>query len=114
MRSTTVGWLTSMLRVLPVTADHIRLNTPRPDVCEINHPIAPAHDSPKNNPTTRAAANEAEDRGRLAERKPASGSTCIPQGYHPKFTRLAGTLVTAAAGSSSSGLFWWIENAQKW
>src|ERR1035438_7560668 len=42
MRSTTVGWLTSILRILPVTADHKWLNRDRPEFRDnINHPTEP-------------------------------------------------------------------------
>src|SRR5271168_3841965 len=83
MRSTTVGWLTSMLRVLPVTADHTWLNSPRPEPRDsITHPIAPTDSTPRNIPRMRASPTSALDRTGFAERGPASGSCGMSQGYH--------------------------------
>src|ERR1700685_702445 len=65
MRSTTVGWLTSMLRTLPVTGDQRWLTNPRPELREsITHPAEPNSTAPKNNPTASASptANLTEDR----------------------------------------------------
>src|ERR1035438_6174433 len=83
MRSTTVGWLTSILRVLPVTADHKWLNRARPAFCDnINHPTEPTDSTPRNSPMTRANTTAAEDRAGLGEWGSASGSRGILQGYH--------------------------------
>src|ERR1700678_916236 len=83
MRSTTVGWLTSIERVLPVTADHTRLNKAGPELRDrINHPPAPAHTTPRNSPKTRATPTAAEDREGFGERTLASGSGDILRGYH--------------------------------
>src|SRR5579863_9686771 len=81
MRSTTVGWLTSMLSVPPVTADHNWLNQARPELRDsTNHPIEPTNNIPRSNPMT--SASKKEDRPRPGESSPASASRPIPQGYH--------------------------------
>src|ERR1700683_466085 len=83
MRSTTVGWLTSILRVLPVAADHTWLNRARPELRDsISHPIAPKHSTPANNPMSRANTTPAENREALGERGLTSESCSILQGYH--------------------------------
>src|SRR5579863_902915 len=72
MRSTTVGWLTSMLRTLPVTDDQTWLNKLRPEFRDsINHPRDPANTTPTINPAT--STNITEDR------EDAGG---MPQDYH--------------------------------
>src|ERR1700722_14858706 len=82
MRSTTVGWLTSMVRVLPVTADHIWLNRACPEFREsISHPIEPTTVTPRNSPRMRASTNPVRDRIPLLG-DGRSGGLVIPQGYH--------------------------------
>jgi|SRR5580692_5698132 hypothetical protein len=84
MRSTTVGWLTSMLRVLPVSDDHTLLRKFRPETCDsINHPRDPAKTTPTNNPAT--IANPIENRDDAAG---------ISQDYH--CARVGRTLLSAA------------------
>jgi hypothetical protein len=81
MRSTTVGWLTSMLRALPVTADHRLPNQARPELRDsISHPIDPKNNIPRSSPTT--SANKTEDCAALDESSPRSVSRTIQQGYH--------------------------------
>src|ERR1700688_4934123 len=63
MRSTTVGWLTSIVSVLPVIADHMWLNTDCPELRDsISHPIAPTNITPRNSPSKRANKTVARDR----------------------------------------------------
>src|SRR5580698_3261606 len=51
MRSTTVGWLTSMLRVLPVNADQAWVNNARPELRDSSNDSAtPRPTIPTNNP----------------------------------------------------------------
>src|SRR6202451_3268067 len=90
MRSTTVGWLTSMLRTLPVTDDQRWLNKLRPELREsINHPAEPNSTAPKNNPTASASptANLTEDR---------AVPGVISQDYHR--TRAGRTLLSTQFG----------------
>src|ERR1700691_170290 len=86
MRSTTVGWLTSMLRVLPVTADHIWFNPARPELREsISHPTQPKNIIPRKSPRTSAkptATREREVLGDGGTSEFTSGSGGIQQGYH--------------------------------
>jgi hypothetical protein len=59
-----------MLRVLPVTDDHARLNKLRPELCDnIHHPADAANATPNSNPPM--SPSKLEDRARS-----------IPQGYH--------------------------------
>src|ERR1700686_4381855 len=82
MRSTTVGWPTSKVRVRPVSADHIWLNKVRPESRDnINHPIEPTQNIPMNSPRMRAKTTVARDRADL-EWGTESGSRGILQGYH--------------------------------
>src|SRR5580700_3288774 len=95
MRSTTVGWLTSMLSTLPVTDDQTWLNKLRPEYRDsINHPSDPANNTPANNPTTSPNTTDAEDRTDLGDPRPASRSRTISQAYHR--TRAGRTLLSAA------------------
>src|SRR6266446_7330332 len=87
MRSTTVGWLTSMLSVLPVTVDHMWLNHARPEFRDsITHPMEPTTITPRTSPMTSANPIAAEERLRLAELGPGSASgglkRGIKKGYH--------------------------------
>src|SRR6266496_997040 len=92
MRSTTVGWLTSMVRVLPVTADHIRLNRDRPEAREsTNHPIEPTNITPSNSPTKRANPTVARDRGDWGG-DGTRGSPGIPKDYHSRVGPARGSL----------------------
>src|ERR1700733_9215284 len=51
MRSTTVGWVTSMLRVLPVSADQAWVNNARPELRDSSKDSAtPRPTIPANNP----------------------------------------------------------------
>src|SRR5579863_7225727 len=96
MRSTTVGWLTSMVRVLPVIADHRWLNSARPEFRDSSSPpIAPTPITPRSSPRTRASTTAARDRfnfedgvtlaGTAAEMSGGtSGGSGIPQGYHSR------------------------------
>src|SRR5450631_2135386 len=82
MRSTTVGWLTSMVRVLPVTADQRWPNRVRPDSREsISHPIEPAQNTPRNRPTMRGPTIATRDRADLGGGG-RSGLLGMSQGYH--------------------------------
>src|ERR1700722_11120048 len=93
MRSTTVGWFTSMVRVLPVSADHMWLNRACPEAREsINHQIEPTASTPRNRPRTRATTTAAEDRAGLAGREPAPTSEGMLQGYHHATPEGAGLL----------------------
>src|SRR4029077_12112857 len=88
MRSTTLGRLTSMLMVLPVTADNKWLNSSRPELCDnINHPSEPIAATPRSSPRTSANTTAADDRADiragLEDWTPASGSLGIEQDYHP-------------------------------
>src|SRR4029077_17859121 len=87
MRSTTLGRLTSMLMVLPVTADSKWLNSSRPELCDsINHPSDPIAATPRSSPRTSentiAADNRADLGADLEDWTPASGSLGMEQGYH--------------------------------
>src|SRR5580658_1184729 len=63
MRSTTVGWLTSIVSVLPVIADHRWLNKARPEFREsTSQPIAPTQITPRNSPRISASTTAARDR----------------------------------------------------
>ena len=54
-----------MLRVRPVTADHIRLNKAGPELRDSNrNPIRPATSAPRSSPMIRAATTD-EDRAAL-------------------------------------------------
>src|ERR1700688_3875805 len=82
MRSTTVGWFTSIVRFLPVTADHIWLNRARPECREsISAPIEPTKITPRNTPRTSANPTAARDLAGL-EIGGASISSGIQKGYH--------------------------------
>src|ERR1039458_6415283 len=82
MRSTTVGWLTSIVRVLPVTADHIWLNSARPEFRDsISHPMDPTKITPRNSPTPSANTTGARGRTDLGGGGTA-GSLAMSQGYH--------------------------------
>src|SRR5580700_9700105 len=66
MRSTTVGWFTSMLRVLPVNADQARVNNARPELRDSSNDSAtPRPTTPTNNPE-RSEITIAADAQRLA------------------------------------------------
>src|SRR5271155_3620699 len=89
MRSTTVGWLTSMVRVLPVTAENMRLNSVRPEVCDnIIHPAATSSSAPSNTPMISDERTPAKDPARPDSaanfwgRSSASDSWDIGQDYH--------------------------------
>src|ERR1700675_1101809 len=92
MRSTTLGWLTSMVMVLPVTADNKWLNSSRPEFRDsINHPSEPIAPTPRSSPMTSANTTAADDRADddradlgagLEDWTPASGSLGMLQGYH--------------------------------
>src|SRR5580698_8747160 len=82
MRSTTVGWLTSIVRVLPVTADHTWLNRARPEVREsIRYPIEPTQITPRKSPAIRTDTTAVRDRTGLGDMG-AAGALGILQGYH--------------------------------
>src|SRR5450631_2772198 len=79
---TTVGWLTSMVSVLPVTADQRWPNRVRPDSREsISHPIEPAQNTPRNRPTMRGPTIATRDRADLGGGG-RSGLLGMSQGYH--------------------------------
>src|ERR1022692_446416 len=102
MRSTTVGWLTSILRVLPVIADHKWLNRVRPEFRDnTNHPTEPTDSTPRNSPMKRANTTAAEDRAGLGEWEPASGSRGILQDYHPDSGGIVADLRQAAQIATS-------------
>src|SRR6266849_2250 len=87
MRSTTLGWLTSMVMVLPVTADSKWLNSSRPEFRDsINHPSEPIAATPRTSPRTSANTTAADDRADLGagleDWTPASGSLGMEQDYH--------------------------------
>src|ERR1700687_1508835 len=87
MRSTTVGWLTSILMVLPVAADNKWLNSSRPEFRDsINHPSEPIAPTPRSSPMRSANTTAADDRADLGaglgDWRPASGSCGMQQGYH--------------------------------
>src|ERR1700736_3543674 len=92
MRSTTVGWLTSILMVLPVAADNKWLNSSRPEFRDsINHPSEPIAATPRSSPMTSATTTAADDRADddradlgagLEDWTPAPGSLGMEQGYH--------------------------------
>src|ERR1700734_3891528 len=70
MRSTTVGWLTLILRVRPVNAVHMWLKRLRPELRDnISHPIEPTQRTPRSSPPMRAAIIAAEDRAGLEGRE---------------------------------------------
>src|SRR5258708_32222216 len=88
MRSTTVGWLTSIVSVLQVTADHMWLNSVRPELRESNsQPIEPTAATPRNSPRIRAKTILARDRVSL-EDWGRSGGLGIPQDYHSRAAEL--------------------------
>src|SRR5580704_19685325 len=94
MRSTTVGWLTSILMVLPVAADNKWLNSSRPEFRDsINHPSEPIAATPRSSPRTSANTIAADDRADLGagleDWTPASGSLGMEQDYHPGDSRTA-------------------------
>src|ERR1700722_5764262 len=89
MRSTTVGWLTSMVRVLPVTAENMWLSQPRPEACESAiQPMETRSTAPSSNPmisddrTFRMEPEDADSAPNFWERSWASDSWGIGQGYH--------------------------------
>src|ERR1700682_5710209 len=92
MRSTTLGWLTSMVMVLPVAADNKWLNSSRPEFRDsINHPSEPIAATPRSSQMTSANTTAAADRADddradlgagLEDWTPASGSLGMEQGYH--------------------------------
>src|ERR1700722_9652299 len=83
MRSTTVGWLTSMVSVLPVTADHAWLNSARPELRDrISSPTALTLTIPIRSPTRTANTIAGDDRGDFVEGRMASGLRDMLQGYH--------------------------------
>src|ERR1700722_6807826 len=89
MRSTTVGWLTSIVRVLPAMADHMWLNSPRPESRDsISQPTEPTKIMPNNSPNTRANTTAARDRAGLEDGGSSDG---IQQGYHPASEMRRGT-----------------------
>src|ERR1700757_568167 len=89
MRSTTVGWFTSIVRFLPVTADHIWLNRARPECRESsNAPIEPTKITPANTPRTSANPTSARDLAGL-EIGGTSISCGIQKGYHRAESRQA-------------------------
>src|SRR5208337_3645788 len=107
MRSTTVGWLTSMLMVLPVTADNKWLNRARPECRDsINHPTEPRHRTPRSSPIRSANTTVAEDRADLGEWRPASGSGGILQGYHQTNCQSRANQHSPAPGSPARGVHW--------
>src|SRR5579863_9894655 len=115
MRSTTVGWPTSIVRVRPVSADHIWLNKVRPESRDnINHPIEPRQNIPMNSPRIRAKTMVAKDRVGL-EGGTASGSRGILQGYHPASEQLT-LLKSGDDPATGSRLFHGLSNSSesKW
>src|SRR5450631_171643 len=83
MRSTTVGWLTSIVSVLPVTADHIWLSSARPPLRDsMNHPADPTNNTPSSSPTMSTNKSAPKDRAGFGAPRPASGLLGIVQGYH--------------------------------
>jgi hypothetical protein len=63
MRSTTVGWLTSMVKVLPVIADHTWLKNDLPELREsTSHPMHPTNRTPRSNPRMSAQPTDTRDR----------------------------------------------------
>src|SRR5580692_4397476 len=107
MRSTTVGWLTSMLRTLPVTDDQTWLNKLRPELRDsINHAAEPTSTAPRSNPTT--SANTTEDRedvgGMSQDYHPVgwtllSAGHCVGEGLLLKSVILKARVLQPAEGS---------------
>src|SRR5882724_3267080 len=76
MRSTTVGWLTLMLRVLPVTADHMWINRSRPELRDSNsQPAEPLTSTPIRAPMASADRMAVKRRSGFLDGRPmGSGS----------------------------------------
>src|SRR2546425_3517358 len=76
MRSTTVGWLTLMLRVLPVTAHHMWINRSRPELRDSNsQPAEPLTSTPIRAPMASADRMAVKRRSGFSDGRPlGSGS----------------------------------------
>src|SRR5260221_4662779 len=104
MRSTTVGWLTSIVSVLPVTADHMWLNSARPELREsISQPIEPTVTTPKKSPRMRASTTALRERVGL--RGCNSELLGIAQGYHSQSVIETSVHARSAKVFSSPGSF---------
>src|SRR5579863_1088680 len=105
MRSTTVGWLTSMLSTLPVTDDQTWLNKLRPESRDsINHPRDPANTTPTINPATSANITEdREDVGGMPQDYHCEGRTLLSAGHCPGFPSIKVVILKARAFQRSEG-----------